>query len=934
VCVSFITCAESMIRRRKKAEEERDDDNVNDVESGSNVGGKKKNLRASKRGRSKKPARISLLGWNISAILLPVLPLLLILLLLLLSLHEYHYSETLHRIDIPTLYLARPSDITVATTAVVSMHRGVKFVGSLGGWLRSTKQAYAARHSYAYYDAMPSAEVDLMVPLSDTWHQERIIYFDKLRVLLFVLERYPNLRYVLWLDGDAVVTEPKRSVEETVKRLVVVNNNKNDLCMIWAKDAMGPNAGVFVLQNTPTTRELLKASLSFIPQDEKFADQAALIETIHSNQTYQDCAVLLGDDDTNKKNDAASASFSSSSTMLQSRVRGPRKFLYHDGDWILHLPNHNRWELLQSLSKWVRHKQQTQQTNCKQAIQPLGPPNLSTLSSTRRERYQAVRDAIRHAWNGYANIVLPSSPDDLNPVTGQPVEDWLHHAATLHDALDTLYLANLTDEYRHAVSLATATTTTTAGSSRDNNIQTTAFLRPTKTFEYSLRIVGGLLGAYGVSGDQGLLRAAVRASDALLAGPFGWSPTALPRPFDLLAPQYSTTVFGGDGVFRVSMYRITSFFYRWGRDMFTSEHRFNSLAGVGSFALEFNFLSQVTGDFRYQSASNAIYQVLERHAQPDGMFPNRWNVMTGEPPPVNSMGLASGGDSFYEYLLKAPLWKGCTTTTTTADSNTDYDNYCNPIDRSMLHHYQTLVRHFSLAETNKHVKKENQSGHWLPVDGSRFHHLLCFLPGLLALGDDGTGNGSSTMIVAKELVLGCHSTYTRTATGLGPEQASVHDGRYDVKKWGYYLRPEHVESLFVLYRKTGDPIYQDMAWDIFESIERHCKTTFGYQGLANVDQRENGTAVPHMPSYFLAETLKYLLLLFGPDDYVSLDDFVFTTEAHPLRRGIPQGICSMNEDGGAHSFWSAAVMVFQLLLFLVIVRQYPRRYHGTHVATL
>jgi hypothetical protein len=38
-----------------------------------------------------------------------------------------------------------------------------------------------------------------------------------------------------------------------------------------------------------------------------------------------------------------------------------------------------------------------------------------------------------------------------------------------------------------------------------------------------------------------------------------------------------------------------------------------------------------------------------------------------------------------------------------------------------------------------------------------------------------------------------------------------------------------------------------------------------------------------MPSYFLAETLKYLLLLFGPDDYISLDDFVFTTEAHPLR---------------------------------------------------
>lgn len=39
-----------------------------------------------------------------------------------------------------------------------------------------------------------------------------------------------------------------------------------------------------------------------------------------------------------------------------------------------------------------------------------------------------------------------------------------------------------------------------------------------------------------------------------------------------------------------------------------------------------------------------------------------------------------------------------------------------------------------------------------------------------------------------------------------------------------------------------------------------------------------------MPSYFLADTLKYLLLLFGPDEFVSLDDYVFTTEAHPLRK--------------------------------------------------
>lgn len=39
-----------------------------------------------------------------------------------------------------------------------------------------------------------------------------------------------------------------------------------------------------------------------------------------------------------------------------------------------------------------------------------------------------------------------------------------------------------------------------------------------------------------------------------------------------------------------------------------------------------------------------------------------------------------------------------------------------------------------------------------------------------------------------------------------------------------------------------------------------------------------------MPSYFLAETLKYLYLIFAPEDAIDLDRVVVTTEAHPLRR--------------------------------------------------
>ena len=39
-----------------------------------------------------------------------------------------------------------------------------------------------------------------------------------------------------------------------------------------------------------------------------------------------------------------------------------------------------------------------------------------------------------------------------------------------------------------------------------------------------------------------------------------------------------------------------------------------------------------------------------------------------------------------------------------------------------------------------------------------------------------------------------------------------------------------------------------------------------------------------MPSYFLAETLKYLYLLFAPESALDLDKVVFNTEAHPLKR--------------------------------------------------
>jgi mannosidase alpha-like ER degradation enhancer 2 len=72
-----------------------------------------------------------------------------------------------------------------------------------------------------------------------------------------------------------------------------------------------------------------------------------------------------------------------------------------------------------------------------------------------------------------------------------------------------------------------------------------------------------------------------------------------------------------------------------------------------------------------------------------------------------------------------------------------------------------------------------------------------------------------------------------------------------------------------------------MGRTFFEGLVTHCRTDNGYTTLKSVVTKEKGDL---MPSYFLAETLKYLYLLFAPEKTLDPDAVVFNTEAHPLRR--------------------------------------------------
>jgi mannosyl-oligosaccharide alpha-1,2-mannosidase len=99
----------------------------------------------------------------------------------------------------------------------------------------------------------------------------------------------------------------------------------------------------------------------------------------------------------------------------------------------------------------------------------------------------------------------------------------------------------------------------------------------------------------------------------------------------------------------------------------------------------------------------------------------------------------------------------------------------------------------------------------------------------------------------------------------------------------YLLRPEAVESFFVLNQLTGDPIYREWGWEVFMALEKYCKTEIAYGSLHDVSQ-VGASPEDKMESFFLAETLKYLYLLQDPDTEVDiLNKHVFNTEAHPTR---------------------------------------------------
>ncbi|GJN26521.1 hypothetical protein PR202_gb14456 [Eleusine coracana subsp. coracana] len=268
------------------------------------------------------------------------------------------------------------------------------------------------------------------------------------------------------------------------------------------------------------------------------------------------------------------------------------------------------------------------------------------------------------------------------------------------------------------------------------------------------------------------------------------------------------------------------------------------LADSGTEQLEFIALSQRTGDPKYQQKAENVIKQLQKIYPSDGLLPIYINPHSGT---------ASYSTITFGAMGDRQMWE------------------------TSMEGLISLIR--KTTPSNYHYICEKNGGSL----SDKMDELACFAPGMLALGASGYGSEKSEQIMnlAKELGRTCYNFYQTTPTKLAGENYFFHDGQdMSVGTSWNILRPETVESLMYLWRLTGNKTYQDWGWDIFQAFEKNSRIESGYVGLRDVNTGEKDNM---MQSFFLAETLKYLYLLFSPPSVISFDEWVFNTEAHPLR---------------------------------------------------
>ena len=463
-----------------------------------------------------------------------------------------------------------------------------------------------------------------------------------------------------------------------------------------------------------------------------------------------------------------------------------------------------------------------------------------------KKRANFVRIAMQKSWNGYVQNAWGS--DELRPVTGIG-RNWSSagsQAMTIIDSLSTLYLMNMTEELNMGLDFLKHRFT--------HDVDIDAIL-----FETTIRSLGGLLSIYELTGeiDKEILAVAVDLADRLL-------------------PAFNTSL--GLPHALVNLKTKKHFNDNW-----------HSLAEVTTLQLEFRTLSYHTKNPVYDMKVTHAMSLILSKAPKDMLCPTfisglslRWAT--------DRVSLGANGDSFYEYLLKQYLLTGMT-------------EIC--YKDAYLTAAHAIVEKLGRKAKNGWTYIAEYSDHKLV---GLMDHLVCFAGGMLGLGaknipDDAKASEIFNFSVA--FTETCVKLYTQQKSGIGPEVAEFDSVLTVLNKLGkYLLRPEALESVFYMWRLTKDPHWREVGWKMFRAIDRFCEAKHGYSGVFGIGVWRP-TPDDSQQSFWLAETLKYSYLLFSDDDVLPLNEWVFNTEAHPLkiRKRDPLDIWRSYEEQHGQPAW-------------------------------
>ncbi|KAJ2903047.1 hypothetical protein MKZ38_010467 [Zalerion maritima] len=480
-------------------------------------------------------------------------------------------------------------------------------------------------------------------------------------------------------------------------------------------------------------------------------------------------------------------------------------------------------------------------------------------------RRSKVKDVFLKCWNSYKAQAW--GKDELRPISGGGKDTFGGWAATIVDALDALYIMDLEDEFRHA---AAAAVEIDFADTEDTAVN---------LFETTIRHLGGLLSAYDLSGEEALLRKAKELGEMLYHA-FD-TPNRMPGFWLDFEAAKSGTQLGGT------------------RD---------PAAGPASLSMEFSRLSQLTGDPKYFDAVHRVKKFLQDTQESTslpGMWPTHLDFQHMSASGSHGYSLGALSDSLYEYLIKTYLLLGG------ADDSWRqmYARAMEVVEKHLLFRPMTPRKDDVLFSGNTWVRVDE--GGRVDLD-AEVQHLGCFAGGMFLLGGR-TMDVSRHLDIGVRLTWGCRWGYSVMPTGMMPEIFGLFACRgnedlldfcpWDNERWrahtlaptlekgwrnarepAYQLRPEAIESMFVLWRISGDESLRDAAWDMFESIMQATETDLGNAAIANVTvKRGQAEKLDSMESFWLGETLKYFYLIFSPPGLISLDEYVLNTEAHPFK---------------------------------------------------